>query len=65
MVEVDRNRRQKLYLKGCPRCGGDLISDWDHYGAFRQCLQCGHMIEQEETGRVFAGTKPTPREKAA
>ena len=32
-----------LYLKSCPRCQGDLYSDRDAHGAFRQCLQCGFV----------------------
>ena len=32
-----------LYLKGCPRCAGDIYADRDEYGAYRQCLQCGFV----------------------
>ena len=32
-----------LYLKGCPRCRGDIYADSDEYGAYRQCLQCGFV----------------------
>ena len=32
-----------LYLKGCPRCAGDIYADTDEYGAYRQCLQCGFV----------------------
>ncbi len=32
-----------LYLKGCPRCSGDIYADRDEYGAYRQCLQCGFV----------------------
>lgn len=32
-----------LRLKGCPRCNGDVYFDWDFYGWFEQCLQCGYM----------------------
>ena len=30
-----------FWLKGCPRCSGDLYSDRDQYGAYLACLQCG------------------------
>ena len=30
-----------FWLKGCPRCSGDLYSDRDRYGTFVACLQCG------------------------
>lgn len=32
-----------IYLKGCPRCHGDLYLDRDSNGPFRQCLQCGYI----------------------
>jgi hypothetical protein len=33
----------KLILKGCPRCGGDLMPDrWDLDGQDMCCVQCGH-----------------------
>ena len=30
-----------FWLKGCPRCSGDLYVDQDQYGSFVSCLQCG------------------------
>ena len=30
-----------FWLKGCPRCAGDLFRDRDQYGLFVSCLQCG------------------------
>ena len=30
-----------FWLKRCPRCSGDLYSDYDQYGAYVSCLQCG------------------------
>ena len=30
-----------FWLKGCPRCCGDLYADQDQYGSFVSCLQCG------------------------
>lgn len=34
----------KLILKGCPRCGGDLMPDrWDLDGQDLCCVQCGHV----------------------
>ena len=32
-----------LKLKGCPKCGGDVQLDNDHYGWYEQCIQCGFM----------------------
>ena len=30
-----------FWLKGCPRCYGDLDIDRYQYGSFVSCLQCG------------------------
>lgn len=27
--------------KRCPRCGGNIYVDSDHFGWYEQCLQCG------------------------
>lgn len=33
----------KMILKGCSRCGGDLLPDrWDLEGQDMCCVQCGH-----------------------
>jgi len=33
----------KVVLKGCPRCGGDLVPDrWDLDGREMCCVQCGY-----------------------
>ncbi len=33
-----------LWIKGCSRCGGDLYSDRDVMGYYRQCMQCGFTV---------------------
>lgn len=43
-----------LFLKGCPRCKGDVIANRDMYGEYRECLQCGHMVDIEKPGGVFS-----------
>jgi hypothetical protein len=30
-----------MWLKGCPRCHGDLVLESDYYGQYATCLQCG------------------------
>ena len=42
------------FLKQCPRCRGDLITDSDQYGDFVSCLQCGLCKD------IQAGTSMTP-----
>jgi len=34
--------------KKCPKCGGNVFLDRDHYGWYEQCLQCGYTRELEE-----------------
>lgn len=31
--------------KSCPRCEGDTFVDKDQYGWYRECLQCGRIID--------------------
>ncbi len=37
-----------LWLKGCPRCRGDLYEERDQYGYVVACFQCGHELTQAE-----------------
>ena len=46
--------RPTLYLKACPRCSGDISTNRDRYGGYRECLQCGYMIDLEESAQVEA-----------
>ena len=36
---------QILSLKSCPRCKGDMQSNRDMYGSYKECLQCGNMMD--------------------
>ena len=36
-----------FYLKGCPKCRGDLFFEKDFYGSFFRCLQCGLIADVE------------------
>ena len=36
-----------LYLKACPRCHGDMHANRDIYGPYKECLQCGYMVDVE------------------
>ncbi len=34
-----------FWLKGCPKCGGDLYKQVDQFGVYVACLQCGrHLV---------------------
>ena len=48
-----------LWIKGCPRCGGDLYSDRDIMGYYRQCLQCGYT-QYEQRRRERRGPAGAP-----
>ena len=41
-----------LWLKGCPKCKGDLYSDLDIMGYYRQCLQCGYTFYEQRRREV-------------
>lgn len=34
--------KHSYWLKGCNRCGGDLLMQDDRYGEYVACIQCGH-----------------------
>ena len=40
-----QNRMARFYFKACAKCQGDMYLEWDAYGPFRQCLQCGRIVE--------------------
>ena len=34
-------------LKLCPKCGGDLTGEADHWGRYLRCFQCGFNRDEE------------------
>jgi len=36
-------RLNKIGLKACTKCRGDLFWQYDEYGAYQSCLQCGNI----------------------
>ena len=45
-----------LWLKSCPKCGGDLYGNRDHFGWFVACLQCGnYLVQAEEVSPELSG----------
>ena len=38
-------------LNGCPRCGGAMIVERDHWGSFSTCLACGYVYEPSLVSR--------------
>ncbi len=47
----------KLWLKQCPRCGGDLYLEHDIFGKRMSCLQCGRSVDLVEKVELVQ-TKP-------
>ena len=58
-----REVEQMLDLKSCPRCKGDMHTNRDFYGEYRECLQCGHMQDTERANVRLS--KLLSREKQA
>jgi hypothetical protein len=54
-----------LWLKGCPKCKGDLYSDRDIMGYYRQCLQCGYTFYEQRRRpvRVAASGSVLPEDE--
>ena len=37
-----------FYLKGCPRCHGDVYESTDVFGPYTSCIQCSHYLTRAE-----------------
>jgi uncharacterized Zn finger protein (UPF0148 family) len=58
-------RLAMLFLRACPKCGGDLFMDRDMYGGYVKCLQCGLMRYTEEEQRPAARKRESVLESEA
>ena len=54
-----------MMLKACTRCGGDLQETQDIYGAYRQCLQCGHTVDVPDVPIVKVARKTASETEVA
>lgn len=41
-----------FWLKGCPRCSGDLYEDRDIHGAYIACLQCSKYLTTADEAKL-------------
>ncbi|MBI3744120.1 MAG: hypothetical protein HY261_07545 [Chloroflexi bacterium] len=41
-----------IFFKSCPKCGGDVFSETDRFGRYRQCFQCGWVRDVAEPVRA-------------
>ena len=42
-----------MLFKACPRCKGDLSVNRDLYGNYKECLQCGYMVDIKGPGHGY------------
>ena len=60
-----------LLFKACAKCHGDMQVSGDFYGDFKQCLQCGMIVDIERVDDILASivreriaaTEETPEAK--
>lgn len=50
-----------LFLKACKRCGGDMHINRDIYGEYKECLQCGLMLDIVSSNDVLAAAMAEPK----
>jgi len=50
---------EMLYFKACPRCQGDMHINRDMYGEYKECLQCGYMLDMAKANSLFSLTATT------
>ncbi len=62
--------RKYLRLKGCPRCGGDVLVDKAYEDIDEVCIQCGYRNylsatdEMEESKKLVKIAKAVKRKRA-
>jgi transcription initiation factor TFIIIB Brf1 subunit/transcription initiation factor TFIIB len=42
-----------LWLKACPRCGGDIYEDREGTVRYASCLQCGHVLTEQQEVQIL------------
>ncbi|MBI2171979.1 MAG: hypothetical protein HYU30_08190 [Chloroflexi bacterium] len=56
-----------VWLKGCPKCRGELTDNKDTYGYYIYCVQCGYHLTEAQIGKLWTHTlnrkagKPAPQ----
>ena len=45
-----------FWLKGCPRCNGDLYEDRDIHGSYIACLQCSKYLTAADEAKLRDAT---------
>ena len=52
-----------LMFKACPRCQGDMYINRDIYGEYKECLQCGLMLEVESKSGLLASAMAAAKKR--
>ena len=50
-----------FFLKGCPKCHGDLLEKEDEFGKYWICIQCGFLTDLAD---LSDETQDTPEKDA-
>jgi DNA-directed RNA polymerase subunit RPC12/RpoP len=53
-----------MYLRSCPRCGGDLQEESDKFGPYIACIQCGNHLTGREEVVVASSTAAMRRKRS-
>ena len=43
-----------MFLKGCPKCSGDMLLNRDIHGQYVACLQCGYLRDVKDERESLA-----------
>ncbi len=49
--------------ESCPRCQGYMHISSDQYGAYRECLHCGYLVDVVDAGRRDEPRRSPPTTK--
>lgn len=60
-----REVNDMLEFKACPRCRGDVHTNRDMYGTYRECLQCGYMVDVAQPSKLISVAVVRAKKKAA
>lgn len=57
------NSLTTIFFKACPRCKGDMHNDYDQYGWYVKCIQCGNVSDLEPPAILRPRVQPGVRER--
>lgn len=45
-----------IWIKGCPKCKGELTDNKDTFGYYIYCVQCGYQLTESQIGKIWTYT---------